>query len=395
MRILSGKALVETLRRHVDSSTVRIWISSPYIGGWPGNVRRILGTKWQTRVKDVRLLTDIEAKGFKLSTMRQFFRRGTVRTLLGLHAKVYIVDDVAIVTSANLTGAAFSKRYEAGVLISGDGAVEVQQLFTQWWSKATVLIEGQLTEPASGKAEPGESPNIPLTKLNDLPPDAEDESLPLDQFGDYTAFLQAFDDLSKVYGRVQRLWKGQPIYYEVDAFLNYLYHYGSRPSATFATKAPRDLSEAERTDVIRKWAKAFARAYTNGEIENESASWRTERAKVVRRLLDQNARAGLSRRAIKELLMNLNSMNSYQVNIAKALNPDNNSLGALQGMLKDLVNSNVPVQRRMSEATERVFGLSKSSIQELVGFYYTDEYPLRNKNTNCGLRFLGYNVRVN
>jgi phosphatidylserine/phosphatidylglycerophosphate/cardiolipin synthase-like enzyme len=119
MQILSEQQLVDTLRHRVDHANARLWICSPFVGGWTGNVRRILGTNWQRNVGDVRLLTDIDAKGFKLSTMRQFFRRGTVRTLLGLHAKVYVVDDVALVTSANLTGTAFSKRHEAGVLLSG------------------------------------------------------------------------------------------------------------------------------------------------------------------------------------------------------------------------------------------------------------------------------------
>ena len=36
--------------------------------------------------------------------------------------------------------------------------------------------------------------------------------------------------------------------------------------------------------------------------------------------------------------------------------------------------------------------VGKSAIQETLGYYDPDTYPIRNANTNAGLRFLGYNV---
>ena len=45
---------------------------------------------------------------FRLNTLQQFFRRGEVKTLRGLHGKLYIADDFVLATSANLTGIAFS-----------------------------------------------------------------------------------------------------------------------------------------------------------------------------------------------------------------------------------------------------------------------------------------------
>jgi hypothetical protein len=35
----------------------------------------------------------------------------------------------------------------------------------------------------------------------------------------------------------------------------------------------------------------------------------------------------------------------------------------------------------------------KAAIQETLGYYDPDKYPLRNANTNAGLRFLGYDVK--
>jgi hypothetical protein len=33
-----------------------------------------------------------------------------------------------------------------------------------------------------------------------------------------------------------------------------------------------------------------------------------------------------------------------------------------------------------------------SSVQELLGSYYPDEYPIRNSNSDAGIRFFGYRV---
>jgi hypothetical protein len=38
--------------------------------------------------------------------------------------------------------------------------------------------------------------------------------------------------------------------------------------------------------------------------------------------------------------------------------------------------------------------LGTSSINEILGFTNPDKYPLINKNSNCGLRFFGYQVKA-
>jgi len=87
-------------------------------------------------------------------------------------------------------------------------------------------------------------------------------------------------------------------------------------------------------------------------------------------------------------------MTSYPVNIAKVVNPHNNDLDDIHQALRLLIDEEIPLQRRIAECSQRIFGLSKATVQELVGFYSRGKYPLRNKNTNCGLRFFGYDVRV-
>ncbi len=395
MEIVEGKDLVTALRSAVDLARDRLWMASPYIGGWPGNVRRIIGTHWQQSVKDVRLLTDVDERGFRLNTLKQFFRRGSVRTLAGLHAKLYIADDFVLLTSANLTGTAFSKRYEAGIVLTGRHADHTASLFQQWWKLAHPVLEEQLSEPRVRPIEPGESNRPPLPMLVPLPPDVEDEPLPSDSFGDYDAFLTYYEDLATTYKSVQRLWSKTPLYFEIDGFLNFLYHDApGRPSNGYEKKAPRNLTTEQRRQQIRTFAARFAGAYAKDNIGKDSPTRRSHHAKVVRQLLQRNLRRGLTRSEIKELLGQLNSMRSYPVNIAKVVNPHNNTLGELRAMLREIVDESVPLQRRMANCSRRVFGISKASIQELVGFYYAGKYPLRNLNTNCGLRFFGYHVRI-
>jgi len=39
----------------------------------------------------------------------------------------------------------------------------------------------------------------------------------------------------------------------------------------------------------------------------------------------------------------------------------------------------------------RFFG--KSSIRELIGWFYPEEYPIVNTNSNSGMKFFGYNLK--
>jgi len=66
-----------------------------------------------------RLLTDIEIKGWlDRKTIEQIDSQGAIKHLKGLHAKVYIIDNHALITSANLTEQAFCRRCEIGVFLS-------------------------------------------------------------------------------------------------------------------------------------------------------------------------------------------------------------------------------------------------------------------------------------
>jgi hypothetical protein len=143
MKILYGEGLVNELRRNSESINERLWIAVPYIGGLE-SVKRILGREWIDNSKlSVRLITDIdEGNNFSSETIDAFYKQGEIRNLPGLHAKIYITDNKCLITSANLTHTAFSKRHEIGIYLEGKLAQKSISIFEKWWKKSeTVLLE--------------------------------------------------------------------------------------------------------------------------------------------------------------------------------------------------------------------------------------------------------------
>lgn len=88
---------------------------------------------------DFRVLTDVESGFIRHDTYAGFIAspRTEIRSLFNLHAKIYLIDDWCLLTSANLTGMAFSARHEAGQVVSGPE--QVVKLFDQWWRKAQAV----------------------------------------------------------------------------------------------------------------------------------------------------------------------------------------------------------------------------------------------------------------
>lgn len=73
---------------------------------------------------------------------------GQVRTMSsGLHAKIYIADESAPVTSANLTGGGLVNNLECGLVLGGRAAVSaLAQQFELEWRRATPLHVDHVTQ---------------------------------------------------------------------------------------------------------------------------------------------------------------------------------------------------------------------------------------------------------
>lgn len=143
--MLTGRALRRELRKAVDSAVSRLWIAVPAIGSWHHRVRSQLGMRWR-KLPDIRLLTDIDALRYDEHTLGFFFQRGQIRSLRGLHAKVYIADEWVLLTSANLSGFPSSPHYEMGVVLGTAQAAAAVRLFEDWWElpETRILREDQL-----------------------------------------------------------------------------------------------------------------------------------------------------------------------------------------------------------------------------------------------------------
>src|SRR3954471_3341271 len=103
MQILHGAALGKELRNLSDNAKHRVWIASPYIGRWPAVSALLGGNWWLSSTILLQVLTDVEnPTNVNRGTLMRLLNRGPVRSLPGMHAKIYVVDDQAIVTSANL-----------------------------------------------------------------------------------------------------------------------------------------------------------------------------------------------------------------------------------------------------------------------------------------------------
>jgi phosphatidylserine/phosphatidylglycerophosphate/cardiolipin synthase-like enzyme len=153
-RVLCGEALAAEIRALCDKARRRIWLAVPFIGG-VSTVRRLLGRAWLDRDDvDLRLLVDIEERScLDLKSLRLLAERGKVRSLPWLHAKIYMADDTAVITSANLTEMAFSRRVEVGIKLGYDETVELAAVYDTWWRDSMPVPEiltGRIPEILSG-----------------------------------------------------------------------------------------------------------------------------------------------------------------------------------------------------------------------------------------------------
>jgi hypothetical protein len=137
MKILYGQDLSNSVREICDLVKERLWIAVPYIGNLAA-VKRILGTNWVKKPNvSFRLIMDVnELSNFNSDTIDFFKNLGELKHLVGLHAKIYIMDECCLLTSANLTSTAFTKRHEIGILLKENEASDAIQVFRKMWMLA-------------------------------------------------------------------------------------------------------------------------------------------------------------------------------------------------------------------------------------------------------------------
>jgi hypothetical protein len=401
--MLTGKNLVDELRKLADKAEKSLWVVSPFIGSW-ASVERILGNKWLEKKNfEVKLLTDIANKGsICKETVEKFSSRGEVKTLRGLHAKLYIIDDKVLVTSANLTRSAFRDRYEIGILLEDNS--EVLKIFNDWWNnKDTKFVDLNDIE----KIKPGdfnETNNLQgLKPLWDLPPKPSYPRIKPDKpFDDYDSFLKFYEDFARIYYAKQKLWKtayrNGYIYCETDSFLSYLYHYEQKPSKGWELRKIDNLSSKEREEQIKLYANLYKKWLSNTDKDSERSRIKTYQK--IEKILRSDNIMNANREDIVNVVKTLDCLTTSiegGSHLIQFLEKNGDNKKILEAWNYLLHNNQKHYETRMldcfdSKSEYKLNHFGKSAIQELFGYFYYQEFPKRNIPVNAGLRFFGYDV---
>lgn len=373
MRIEAEANLVNRLRSLCNTVKNRLWIASPFIGNWAA-VRKILGKEWiDNNNVMVRLMTDIsESRNLDPETIGYFNRRGEIKDLRGLHAKIYIVDDCAVLTSANLTNTAFSKRYEVGAFLTKNEAKSLVKIYNGWWENIAKEMPVDWVPKISRRRptiEGEETSGERLPALWELPPDPGQPGGTLSpRFLDHESFLKTYCDFSKTYARIQRprVWPDCPLYFEVDSFLNYLFHEAPGiPAQTYKSKRRRLLTKAKREKEITKYARRF-RIWISKDGDTR---WREASSKLIGKLLGSRNISRIDRDDVRQIVDQLNCMNSVPIAKKKFINPKNNSLIKIRRSWRNLFYGPGPLQARMSQCEHSLRYFGRSSVVLLTLLY--------------------------
>jgi hypothetical protein len=386
-----SKLAVE-LRALTDAAKRRVWIASPYIGSWRA-VRRILGLAWQK--VDARLLIDKDSGILARDTIEEFAKHWPIHSLMGLHAKLYVVDDSVLLTSANLTECAFTRRYEAGLVLKGPQAQALIELYECLWKLANEvpLHEIHFTKRKNGFVDEVDGGAV-LPKLYDLPPGpAPSPSTSLKSagdFADYPYFLEEYQRFANDYMSCgEREWPEQPLYLETDKFLNFLFHHAEgTPSKKYKTKRYLVRSDSDILDTIKTYREQWRRTrQPDGDLPGGD---HTTQATTVQVLLHASRVKQLTDAEVKEVAESLNCFGNHRT-LSRFLK--GNNLDTIRTCWHDLVHGQGDVKFRMNKCASALYGFGPSATHEILGYYGPKTFPLRNANTNAGLRFLGYNVK--
>lgn len=371
---------VDTLRSKCNQAKYRIWIASPYIGKLK-DVQKIIGGKWMLPSVDCRILTDTKEGFIRNDTFNQFINNNVeIRHLLSIHAKIYIIDDWCLVTSANLTGTAFYSRFEMG--ISSDDASDVAATFLKWWDRSTIVtslkikFNKNLFDYQDGNRFPRKFKSQPYRSSKHDKYEAACEK--------YISFANHYSELT---GRIPQMKAdGFSLLQEVDYMFNFLFHdHPDKPSNN--QKKVRSLTQAQQD-------KAILNAYNDTSIQysENPQKWRLERTATIKRILSPKAIKKLDWNGVKDVADCLHCLNSIAINKVKFTNPKNNDLKEIKHCWSLLLHSSDITSEKISEVTNSLSNFGLACVQELIGWYYPESRPMMNGNSDCGMRYFGIDI---
>ena len=73
----------------------------------------------------------------------------------------------------------------------------------------------------------------------------------------------------------------------------------------------------------------------------------------------------------------------------------NNDLNVIIKEWENLLHNNAKgLDERMETCNKNLRFFGKSSIRELIGWFYPEEYPIVNRNSNSDMNFFGYDIKI-
>lgn len=379
-------SLAKILRSHCDSVKHRIWICTPFIGSIK-DILRIIGGSWKRGDIDFRVITDIETGFIRQDTFDEFIENhpNSIRTLKSLHAKIYIVDDWCLVSSANLTGTAFSKRYEIGT--DDVNISEVETFFNSLWeNKKTQLV----TSWSKGKKQSQiefEDGGVGYAKLTNLPT----YSAGMGKMDKYLAQCSKYKTFAKNYekftGRCRDMVDdGFALLQEVDYLFNYLEHVVCVSKEL--TKV-QQRTESTKNSLIKKYFKEISTHY---EQNRNYELRRINSAKLVKKLTSPSRIKTISAKEVRTVLDTFNCFGlgtDMHGHASKFISE--NSLDDIRSHWDALLNHGDITGEKVYEC-RKLRHCGDSSISELIAWRFPDKYPIINTCSKKGLWFFGVDV---
>lgn len=378
--ILSEQQLVDTLHEHCEKAKFRIWIASPFIGSLK-EFLQILGGNWMRANIDFRILTDVDAGFIREDTFKEVnaSTNSQIKTLLSLHAKIYIIDDWCMLSSANLTGTAFSRRYEIGCECTNIN--DVESLYLKWWNLATLVssidnkkIHNEIIDYQDGKS---------FSKKCKLPRYTTHKTdkflVKCDKFIEFAKYYERTTGRNK-----QMISDGFTLYQEVDYFFNYLYHIApNKPSNSYKNKPARNLSDKQKRKEVLKYFKQMP-------YDKTSEHFRIERSTFIQESLNSKNINSLTMKDIKEILECFHCLSSYPINRTRIVN--NNKINDIKKAWDTLLNTGTINSEKIEDVKKSINFFGDSCASELIAWYMPDKYPMMNLNSESGMRFFGIQI---
>lgn len=379
--ILKGQKLVDTLNSKCRNAKKRIWIASPFIG-FIKDVKKIIGDVWMQPNIDFRILTDASHGFIKKDTFEEVKQLSCIRSLDSLHAKIYIIDDWCLITSANLTRTAFSKRYEIGSVVEEHDFADVESVYNEWWHKGTIVVSDKKVQSTSyrnyeegvGFEEKWKLPKYTDSKANSY-------LLACKMYKEFAAIYE------EVTGRYQDMVnKGFTRYQELDYFFNYLYHHHPGTPSKKYSKRSRKLSEKQMRANVRKY---FNEMRKRMPYYDSNDNYRVKASKFIQKKLHVKNIDKISIEDVEQIVKYLHSVHDRNRN--RFLN--SNDIEVIKANWKDLLHTGNIDSGKINSVINNLKFWGPSSTKELIGWFYPNVYPIMNDNSNSGMRFFGYDVK--